>query len=162
MPSVIRINYAALALLLFFTGYLYLAAQIPIDPWSLPGDFTASAFPYFAGGLGFTAALLQLLTDARRPTEQNPQPPFKHRLYKDPILGMIVVLIIYISLIDVLGFVIASIAFLTIGARKTGAVAWRILLPFAVGVPLILWGLLDLMNIYISPGRILTTWLHRT
>ena len=162
MPSLIRINYAALALLLFFTGYLYLAAQIPIDPWSLPGDFTASAFPYFTGGLGFTAALLQLLTEARRPTKQNPQPSLEQRIYKDPILGMIVVLVIYISLIDVLGFVIASIAFLTVGARKTGAVAWRILLPFAVGIPLILWGLLDLMNIYISPGRILTTWLQGT
>ena len=69
MPPVTRINYPALVLLLFFTGYLYLAAQIPIDPWSLPGDFTASAFPYLAGGLGFIAALLMLLTGAFRPTE---------------------------------------------------------------------------------------------
>lgn len=162
MPSVIRINYTALILLLFFTGYLYLAAQIPIDPWALTGDFTASAFPYLAGGLGFTAALLMLLTESLSPTELNPFPPpqFERRTYNDPILSMIVILVLYISLIDVLGFVIASMAFLTIGARKTGAIAWRLLLPFAVGVPLILWGLLDLMNIYISPGRLLTTWFH--
>ncbi len=154
-----RINRSALALLLFFSGYLYLAAQIPIDPWSLPGDFTASAFPYLSGGLGFTAALLMLLTDAFRPIEQNPKQPLEHRLHNDPLISMIVILVIYVSLIDVLGFVIASIAFLTVGARKTGPIAWRLLLPFAVGVPLLLWGLLDFMNIYISPGRLLTSWL---
>jgi hypothetical protein len=74
---------------------------------------------------------------------------------------MIVMLVIYISLIDVLGFVLASIAFLIIAARKTGPIALRLLLPLAVGVPLVLWGLLDLMNIYISPGRLLTIWLDR-
>ena len=161
MPPLTRINYPALVLLLFFTGYLYLAAQIPIDHWSLPGDFTASAFPYLAGGLGFIAALLMLLTGAFRTTEQHPQKPLEHRLHHDPILGMIVMLVIYISLIDVLGFVLASIAFLIIAARKTGPIAWRLLLPLAVGVPLVLWGLLDLMNIYISPGRLLTIWLDR-
>jgi hypothetical protein len=164
VPSVIRINHAGLALLLFFTGYLYLAAEIPIDPWALPGDFTANAFPYLAGGLGLTASLLMLLTEALRPTEQNCAPPslFEHRIYNDRIFSMVAILVIYISLIDVLGFVIASIAFLLIGARKSGAIALGRLLPFAVGVPLILWGLLDLMNIYISPGRLLTAWLHRT
>lgn len=160
MPQVTRVNYPALGLLLFFAGYLTLATQIPIDPWSLPGDFTASAFPYLAGGLGFVAALLMLFTQGLRPATLDQQKPFQLPQYNDPILTMLVILVIYITLIDVLGFVLASILFLIVGARKTGPIAWQLLLPFAVGIPLLLWGLLDLMDIYISPGRLLMTWLN--
>ena len=162
MPPVSRINFTGLALLLFFTGYLYIAKQIPIDPWSLPGDFTASAFPYLAGGLGFFAALLMLLIEAIQPTAQRLQRAAEHRVYRDPMRSMVVILVLYISLIEVLGFVLASIVFLIVAARITGPIPWRLLLPFAAGVPLLLWGLLDLMSIYISPGRLLTTWLDNS
>lgn len=160
MPHVTRVNYPALGLLLFFAGYLTLATQIPNDPWSLPGDFSASAFPYLCGGLGFIAASLMLFNQGIRPAALDPQKPFELPKFNDPILTMLVILVIYITLIDVLGFVLASILFLIIGARKTGPVAWQRLLPFAVGVPLLLWGLLDLMNIYLSPGRLLMAWLN--
>ena len=160
MPPVTRVNYPALGLLLFFTGYLYLATEIPIDPWSLPGDFTASAFPYFSGGLGFLAALLLLVTQGYRSESPDQQKPAGFPRFNDPILTMLVILLIYITLIDLLGFVVSSIAFLTLGARMTAPIRWRVLLPFAIGVPILLWGLLDLMNIYISPGRLLMNWLN--
>lgn len=147
-------NPAAIGLSLFFAAYLWFASQIHIDLWSMDGFFTARSFPLFAGGLGLISSILIAAHNFFRPLASQ-SPTSTESLRYAPLLMMVLLMSIYITLIDLLGFVISSIVFIAAAGWLSGAKQHFLLLSVAVAVPVLLGWTLSLLGIYLDPGSIL-------
>jgi hypothetical protein len=149
-----RVNPAAIGLSLFFATYLWFATQIHIDLWSMDGFFTARSFPFFAGGLGLISSVLIAGHAYFRPLGSVP-PTSTGSLRYSPLLWMVLLISIYITLIDLLGFVLSSIVFIAAAGWLSSARHYFLLLTVAVTVPILLGFVLSLLGIYLDPGAII-------
>ncbi|MGB1190553.1 MAG: tripartite tricarboxylate transporter TctB family protein [Pseudomonadales bacterium] len=148
-----RFNPAAIGLSIFFAAYLLLATQIHIDLWSLDSFFTARTFPFFAGGIGFGSSVLISVHQFVRPSATLSTPTTNSFRYP-PVLIMIVLMSLYITLIDLLGFIVSSIIFIATAGRLSGSEHQFLLITVAFAVPVLLGWILSLLGIYLDPGAI--------
>lgn len=139
-----------LLFLLLSLTYGYYATEIPGYPGDEYEPFTASTLPYALAGIGTLLSLLLVLFPGGEPLRR--EEGDWRRVFI--LLGLMV---IYGLGLTWFGFVLSTIAFLSVGIRVLGKPSLRyglmISVPFSIGF----WALLTKgLNVYLEPGRLFT------
>ena len=156
-------------LLLYFTYYVFAIQDIELDPWSVGELMTARTLPSIVGGIALAVIIIQIV----KILLQRPQSRLKVETRIDkavqsdtealvptpariaPLAGTVFSFGLYIVSIDVLGFTLASMGFLTAAAWILGYRQPLGFIGVCVGVPLLLAGLFNSIGIYLPAG----TWI---
>ena len=156
-------------LLLYFTYYVFAIQDIELDPWSVGELMTARTLPSIVGVIALAVIIIQIVeTLLQRPrsrlkvetridkavqSDTEALVPTAARIA--PLAGTVFSFGLYVVSIDVLGFNLASMGFLT-------ATAWILVyrqplgfIGVCVGVPLLLAELFNSIGIYLPAG----TWI---
>ena len=155
--------------LLYFTYYVFAIQDIELDPWSVGELMTARTLPSIVGGI----ALAVIITQIVKILLQRPRSQLKVEMRIDkavksdtealvptpariaPLAGTVFSFGLYIVSIDVLGFTLASMGFLTATAWILGYRQPLGFIGVCIGVPLLLAGLFHSIGIYLPAG----TWI---
>jgi putative tricarboxylic transport membrane protein len=140
-----------IAVVLFIVAliYLLLSYQLPAFPYTI---VDADVLPK---GLGYLLVLLSLILflQNRPETEEQKQ---KRKLEKQEViilLSILGIVLLYIFLLETVGFVINTIVFLIITTRVLGYVKWRTNIVVSVLFTLILYISFNyLLQIYLPQG----------
>ena len=156
-------------LLLYFAYYVFAIQDIELDPWSVGELMTARTLPSIVGGIALAVIIIQIV----KTLLQLPQSLLKVETRIDkavqsdtealaptpariaPLAGTVFSFGLYIVSIDVLGFTLASMGFLTAAAWILGYRQPLGFIGVCVGVPLLLAGLFNSIGIYLPAG----TWI---
>ena len=156
-------------LLLYFTYYVFAIQDIELDPWSVGELMTARTLPSIVGVIALAVIIIQVV----KTLLQRPQSRLKVETHIDkavqsntealvptpartaPLAGTVFSFGLYIVSIDVLGFTLASMGFLTAAAWILGYRQPLGFIGVCVGVPLLLAGLFNSIGIYLPAG----TWI---
>ena len=156
-------------LLLYFTYYVFAIQDIELDPWSVGELMTARTLPSIVGVIALAVIIIQVV----KTLLQLPQSRLKVETHIDkavqsdtealvptpariaPLAGTVFSFGLYIVSIDVLGFTLASMGFLTAAAWILGYRQPLGFIGVCVGVPLLLAGLFNSIGIYLPAG----TWI---
>ena len=156
-------------LLLYFTYYVFAIQDIELDPWSVGELMTARTLPSIVGVIALAVIIIQVV----KTLLQRPQSRLKVETHIDkavqsntealvptpariaPLAGTVFSFGLYIVSIDVLGFTLASMGFLTATAWILGYRQPLGFIGVCVGVPLLLAGLFNSIGIYLPAG----TWI---
>ncbi len=144
----------AMVFLCLSVAYGYYAGQIPM----LPGDefepFNAQTVPSALAVLGAVLSLVLLVT-TRMDTNQ------RLRLggYDFVLVALLLVLVMLFAIaLEWLGFLISTVLFLIGGYWLLGERRIKILLIASVPFAVFIWfALSQLLDIYLAPGRLMTT-----
>ena len=156
-------------LLLYFTYYVFAIQDIELDPWSVGELMTARTLPSIVGGIALAVIIIQVVkTLIQRPrsrlkvetridkavqSDTEALVPTPARIA--PLAGTVFSFGLYVISIDVLGFTLASMGFLTATARVLGYRQPLGFIGVCIGVPLLLAGLFTSIGIYLPAG----TWI---
>ena len=156
-------------LLLYFTYYVFAIQDIELDPWSVGELMTARTLPSIVGVIALAVIIIQIV----KILLQRPQSRLKVETRIDmavqsdtealvrtpariaPLAGAVFSFGLYVVSIDVLGFTIASMGFLTATAWILGYRQPFGFIGVCIGVPLLLAGLFTSIGIYLPAG----TWV---
>ena len=156
-------------LLLYFTYYVFAIQDIELDPWSVGELMTARTLPSIVGGIALAVIIIQIV----KTLLQLPQSRLKvetridkavqsdtEALVPTPariahLAGTAFSFGLYVVSIDVFGFTLASMGFLTAAAWILGYRQPLGFIGVCVGVPLLLAGLFNSIGIYLPAG----TWI---
>lgn len=156
-------------LLLYFTYYVFAIQDIELDPWSVGELMTARTLPSIVGVIALAVIIIQIV----KTLLQRPQSRLKVETRIDkavqsdtealvptpariaPLAGTVFSFGLYIVSIDVLGFTLASMGFLTATAWILGYRQPLGFIGVCIGVPLLLAGLFTSIGIYLPAG----TWI---
>ena len=156
-------------LLLYFTYYVFAIQDIELDPWSVGELMTARTLPSIVGVIALAVIIIQIVeTLLQRPrsrlkvetridkavqSDTEALVPTPARIA--PLAGTVFSFGLYVVSIDVLGFTLASMGFLTATAWILGYRQPLGFIGVCVGVPLLLAGLFNSIGIYLPAG----TWI---
>lgn len=130
--------------------YGYLAYGIKLYPGDELEAMTARTLPLFLSGLGIVFALVLLVTGGKSTGGSNIR-----ALDWKPVILLMGLSLLYGFALDWLGFLLSTTLFLIAGFRILGEKRIKILLLVAVPFVFIFWfGLTQLLDIYLAPGRI--------
>jgi putative tricarboxylic transport membrane protein len=140
-----------IAVVLFIVALIYIlfSYQLPAFPYTI---VDADVLPT---GLGYLLVLLSLILflQNRPETEEQKQ---KRKLQKQEViilLSILGIVLLYISLLEIVGFVINTIVFLIITTRVLGYVKWRTNIVVSVLFTIILYFSFNyLLQIYLPQG----------
>lgn len=139
----------AVLVLLTFIGYAWMATEIPLDFWSQQELFTARTVPLIVAAAGIVICLLLLIA----PIADSGWEEFKDYHWR-ATLSLVGLMVLYGLLLESLGFLLATTAFLAaaywiLGERRPS----RLLLA---SVPLVVgfWLLMSSLGIYLDPGEL--------
>ena len=156
-------------LLLYFTYYVFAIQDIELDPWSVGELMTARTLPSIVGVIALAVIIIQIV----KILLQRPRSRLKVKTRIDkavqsdtealvptpariaPLAGTVFSFGLYVVSIDVLGFTLASMGFLTATAWILGYRQPLGFIGVCVGVPLLLAGLFNSIGIYLPAG----TWI---
>ncbi|MEK9591050.1 MAG: tripartite tricarboxylate transporter TctB family protein [Gammaproteobacteria bacterium] len=156
-------------LLLYFTYYVFAIQDIELDPWSVGELMTARTLPSIVGVIALAVIIIQIV----KTLLQRPQSRLKVETRIDktvqsdtealvptpariaPLAGTVFSFGLYVVSIDVLGFTLASMGFLTATAWILGYRQPLGFIGVCIGVPLLLAGLFTSIGIYLPAG----TWI---
>lgn len=150
-----RDSLGALIFLLFFTGYAIFAWQIPVLPFEELDAVNSSSIPKVYACAGILFSLLGVIS------------PLLKGVGKEAILSglswrsagqtlvLLVLMWLYTSALEPLGFMLSTMAFLASGFFIMGERRWRIVLLASVPVTLVFWFIMtQLLGIYLVPGEL--------
>lgn len=150
-----RDSLGALIFLLFFTGYAIFAWQIPVLPFEELDAVNSSSIPKVYACAGILFSLLGVIS------------PLLKGVGKEAILSglswrsagqtlvLLVLMWLYTSALEPLGFMLSTMAFLASGFLIMGERRWRIVLLASVPVTLVFWFIMtQLLGIYLVPGEL--------
>ena len=141
----------ALFFLVLSIAYGYSASEIRLHPGDEYEAMTARTLPYVLSGLGVVLSFALLLGGRH----EKPPAGTLSRLDWKPVLLLLGITIVYGLTINWLGFLVATTLFLIAGFRILGEKRLKILLGVAIPFVFIFWfGLTQLLDIYLAPGRI--------
>ena len=156
-------------LLLYFAYYVFAIQDIELDPWSVGELMTARTLPSIVGVIAIAVIIIQIVeTLLQRPrsrlkvetridkavqSDTEALVPTPARIA--PLAGTVFSFGLYVVSIDVLGFTLASMGFLTATAWILGYRQPLGFIGVCVGVPLLLAGLFNSIGIYLPAG----TWI---
>ena len=156
-------------LLLYFTYYVFAIQDIELDPWSVGELMTARTLPSIVGGIALAVIIIQVVKtllqlprsrlkvetriDKAVQSDTEALVPTPARIA--PLAGTVFSFGLYVVSIDVLGFTLASMGFLTATAWILGYRQPLGFIGVCVGVPLLLAGLFNSIGIYLPAG----TWI---
>lgn len=150
-----RDSLGALIFLLFFTAYAIFAWQIPVLPFEELDAVNSSSIPKVYACAGILFSLLGVIS------------PLLKSVGKEAILSglswrsagqtlvLLVLMWLYTSALEPLGFMLSTMAFLASGFLIMGERRWRIVLLASVPVTLVFWFIMtQLLGIYLAPGEL--------
>ena len=140
----------ALFFLVVSIVYGYLASEIKLYPGDELDPMTAQTLPYVLSGMGIAFSLFLLINGNHKEFGSG----FAHLNWK-PVIALMLLTLFYGFSLDWLGFLISTTVFLIAGFRILGEKRIKVLLLVAVPFVFIFWfGLTQLLDIYLAPGRI--------
>jgi len=146
-------------LLLYFTYYVFAIQDIELDPWSVGELMTARTLPSIVGVIALAVIIIQivkiLLQRPRSRLKVEPEALVPTPARIAPLAGTVFSFGLYVVSIDVLGFTLASMGFLTATAWILGYRQPLGFIGVCIGVPLLLAGLFTSIGIYLPAG----TWI---
>jgi len=125
-----------LVLLLFGAGYLVYSTEYPVGAWNNPGP---RVFPLFVGGVLVILAFghfIQSLRSRKSEEREEIAQPTKKPLGASRPLFLAGVFVVYILMIEGVGFFVSTVAFVVMSSRLMGAKDWVRPLGLALGVAL--------------------------
>ena len=156
-------------LLLYFTYYVFAIQDIELDPWSVGELMTARTLPSIVGVIALAVIIIQIVKillqrprsrlkvetriDKAVQSDTGALVPTPARIA--PLAGTVFSFGLYVVSIDVLGFTLASMGFLTATAWILGYRQPLGFIGVCIGVPLLLAGLFTSIGIYLPAG----TWI---
>ena len=156
-------------LLLYFTYYVFAIQDIELDSWSVGELMTARTLPSIVGIIALAVIIIQIVKillqrprsrlkvetriDKAVQSDTEALVPTPARIA--PLAGTVFSFGLYVVSIDVLGFTLASMGFLTATAWILGYRQPLGFIGVCVGVPLLLAGLFNSIGIYLPAG----TWI---
>ena len=130
--------------------YGYLAYQIRLYPGDELEAMTARTLPLVLSGLGIFFSLVLFATGGKKEAGRNIA-----GLDWKPVILLMLVSLAYGFALDWLGFLVSTVLFLIAGFRILGEKRPKVLLLVAVPFVFIFWfGLTQMLDIYLAPGRI--------
>jgi putative tricarboxylic transport membrane protein len=130
--------------------YGFLAYEIKLYPGDEMEAMTARTLPLFLSGLGILFSLNLLVTGNKNDLGRNIA-----GLDWKPVILLMLLSLAYGFALDWLGFLISTTLFLIAGFRILGEKRVKTLLLVAVPFVFIFWfGLTQMLDIYLAPGRI--------
>ena len=156
-------------LLLYFTYYVFAIQDIELDPWSVGELMTARTLPSIVGGIALAVIIIQVVktllqlprsrlkveTRIDKAVQSDPEALVPTPARIAPLAGTVFSFGLYVISIDVLGFTLASMGFLTATAWILGYRQPLGFIGVCIGVPLLLAGLFTSIGIYLPAG----TWI---
>ena len=140
----------ALFFLVLSLAYGYMAYQIRLYPGDELEAMTARTLPIVLSGLGIVFSLILIATG-----KQEEQGVNIAGLDWKPVILLMLLSLIYGYTLDWLGFLLSTTLFLIAGFWILGEKRPKILLLVAVPFVFIFWfGLTQMLEIYLAPGRI--------
>jgi putative tricarboxylic transport membrane protein len=140
----------ALFFLVVSIVYGYLATEIKLYPGDELDPMTAQTLPYVLSAMGIALSLFLLIDGNKKEFGLG----FAHLNWK-PVIALMLLTLFYGFSLDWLGFLISTTVFLIAGFRILGEKRIKVLLLVAVPFVFIFWfGLTQLLDIYLAPGRI--------
>lgn len=140
----------ALFFLVVSIVYGYLASEIKLYPGDELDPMTAQTLPYVLSAMGIAFSLFLLINGDHKDFGSG----FAHLNWK-PVIALMLLTLFYGFSLDWLGFLISTTVFLIAGFRILGEKRIKVLLLVAVPFVFIFWfGLTQLLDIYLAPGRI--------
>ncbi len=140
----------ALFFLVLSLAYGYLAYQIKLYPGDELEAMTARTLPIVLSGLGILFSLVLIATANQKDQGKNIA-----GLDWKPVILLMLLSLVYGFALDWLGFLISTTLFLIAGFWILGEKRPKILLLVAVPFVFIFWfGLTQMLDIYLAPGRI--------
>lgn len=156
-------------LLLYFTYYVFAIQDIELDPWSVGELMTARTLPSVVGGIALAVIIIQIVktllqlpqsrlkveTSINKAVQSDTEALVPTPARIAPLAGTVFSFGLYVASIDVLGFTLASMGFLTATAWILGYRQPLGFIGVCIGVPLLLAGLFTSIGIYLPAG----TWI---
>ncbi|MDH3631410.1 MAG: tripartite tricarboxylate transporter TctB family protein [Gammaproteobacteria bacterium] len=140
----------ALFFLVVSIVYGYLASEIKLYPGDELDPMTAQTLPFVLSGMGIVLSLVLIISGDHRVSDSGIV-----RLNWKPVIALMLLTLFYGFSLDWLGFLISTTVFLIAGFRILGEKRIKVLLLVAVPFVFIFWfGLTQLLDIYLAPGRI--------
>ena len=145
-----RERVGALFFLALSIAYGYYATEIKLHPGDEYEPMTARTLPYLLSALGITLSLVLLVSG--RQSQLDGQ---LLRLNWKPVLILLALTLLYGFALDWLGFLIATTLFLIAGFYTLGEKRIKVLLLVSMPFVFLFWfGLTQMLDIYLAPGRI--------
>jgi putative tricarboxylic transport membrane protein len=148
--AVTKERIGALFILTLSIGYGYMAYQIKLFPGDELEAMTARTLPLVLSAMGIVFSLILLATGNRKDIGGNIA-----GLDWKPVILLMLLSLLYGYSLNWLGFLVSTTLFLIAGFWILGEKRLKILLLVAVPFVFIFWfGLTQLLEIYLAPGRI--------
>ena len=140
----------ALFFLVVSITYGYLATEIKLYPGDELDPMTAQTLPFVLSGMGIVLSLVLLISGDHKTIQAGGA-----RLNWKPVIALMLLTLFYGFSLDWLGFLVATTIFLIAGFRILGEKRIKVLLLVAVPFVFVFWfGLTQMLDIYLAPGRI--------
>jgi len=144
----------AFILLVFSLIYLRSSMDIPLDPFDLEVGFTSRSLPIFLSVSAIFISIL-LVFFSVFDSEAKPVSDELSHIGWRPMLALILLMAVYVTTFNYLGFVLASALFLQIAFMLLGERRLLLSVCVSLGLILLLWFILtQIFGLYLDSGML--------
>ncbi len=144
----------AFILLVFSLIYLRSSMDIPLDPFDLEVGFTSRSLPVFLSVSAIFISIL-LVFFSVYDSEAKPVSDELSHIGWRPMLALILLMAVYVTTFNYLGFVLASALFLQIAFMLLGERRLLLSVCVSLGLILFLWFILSqIFGLYLDSGTL--------
>ena len=144
----------AFILLVFSLIYLRSSMDIPLDPFDLEVGFTSRSLPIFLSVSAIFISIL-LVFFSVFDSEAKPVSDELSHIGWRPMLALILLMAVYVTTFNYLGFVLASALFLQIAFMLLGERRLLLSVCVSLGLILLLWFILtQIFGLYLDSGTL--------
>ena len=141
--------------LALFTLYAIVAWQIPLLPFEEYETVTSATLPKVYAAFGIIVCLLSIGATLLKPTEKTDSDDVLEKSNVLRTFGLLILMVVYSAMLEPIGFLISTSAFLLIGFFVMGERRKKILLLASIPVAVVFWFLMtQVLGIYLVPGNL--------
>lgn len=141
--------------LALFTLYAIVAWQIPLLPFEEYETVTSATLPKVYAAFGIIVCLLSIGATLLKPTEKTATDDVLEKANILRTFGLLVLMVLYSAMLEPIGFLISTSAFLLVGFFVMGERRKVILLLASIPVAVVFWFLMtQVLGIYLVPGNL--------
>ena len=141
--------------LALFTLYAIVAWQIPLLPFEEYETVTSATLPKVYAAFGIIVCLLSIGATLLKPTEKTDADDVLEKSNVLRTFGLLILMVVYSAMLEPIGFLISTSAFLLIGFFVMGERRKKILLLASIPVAVVFWFLMtQVLGIYLVPGNL--------
>lgn len=144
----------AFILLVFSLIYLRSSMDIPLDPFDLEVGFTSRSLPIFLSVSAIFISILLVFFSVYDSEAKPVSDELSHSGWR-PMLALILLMAVYVTTFNYLGFVLASALFLQIAFMLLGERRLLLSVCVSLGLILFLWFILSqVFGLYLDSGTL--------